>query len=172
MPDIERGLILLAEYKVDCVIVGGVAAGVHGYSQETSDVDACYARDSENLERLANALRSIQATLRGAPKGIPFILDAETLRRGLNFTFETEIGALDLLGEIRGVGGYADCLSNCIRIEMFGHKFNVLSLEKLVTAKRTAGRTKDLLALPELEAILEYEKATAAQEEAQTDDDT
>jgi hypothetical protein len=55
---------------------------------------------------------------------------------------------------------------------MFGHKFNVLSLEKLVTAKRTAGRTKDLLALPELEAILEYEKATAAQEEAQTDDDT
>jgi len=162
MPEIERGLKLLAEYKVDCVIVGGVAAGAHGSSQGTSDVDACYARDSENLKRLAEALRSVHASLRGAPKEIPFILDDETLRRGLNFTFETDIGDLDLLGEVRGVGTYSECLENSILINLFGHRFQVLSLEKLITAKRTAGRTKDLLALPELEAILEYEKARDA----------
>jgi len=65
----------------------------------------CYARDRENLNRLATSLRSVHATLRGAPKDIPFLLDAETLHRGLNFTFETDIAPLDLLGEVRGVGG-------------------------------------------------------------------
>src|SRR5437660_11581761 len=147
MPDIERGLKLLAKYKVDCVIVGGVAAGAHGSSQGTSDVDACYARDPNNLKRLADALRSAHATLRGEPKDIPFILDDETLQRGLNFTFETDVGDLDLLGEVRGVGGYTECLESSVEIDMFGHPFHVLSLEKLVAAKRTAGRTKDLLAL-------------------------
>lgn len=160
MPDIERGLRLLAEHKIDCVIIGGVAAGAHGSSYETSDVDACYARDPENLNKLAKALSSVHATLRGAPRDVPFLLDAETLRRGLNFTFETDIGALDLLGEVRGVGGYAECLEDSIDIEMFGHRFSVLSLEKLIAAKRSAGRAKDLLVLPELEAILEYEMST------------
>ena len=162
MREIERGLRLLAENKIYCVIVGGVAAGAHGSSHGTSDVDACYARDPENLKKLAEALRSVHATLRGAPKDIPFILDDETLRRGLNFTFETDIGDLDLLGEVRGVGRYEECLENAVTIDLFGHSFQVLSLEKLIAAKRTAGRTKDLLVLPELEAILEYEKASEA----------
>ncbi len=100
----------------------------------------------------------MHATVRGAPKDIPFILEDETLRRGLNFTFETDIGDLDLLGEVRGVGGYAECLASSIQIVMFGCRFHVLSLEKLIEAKRTAGRQKDLLALPELEAILESER--------------
>lgn len=157
MPDIERGLRLLAEHKIDCVIIGGVAAGAHGSSYETSDVVVCYARDPENLNKLAEALSSVHETLRGAPKDVPFLLDAETLRRGLNFTFETDIGALDLPGEVRGVGGYSECREDSVDIEMFGHHFRVLSLKKLITAKRSAGRAKDLLALPELEAILEYE---------------
>ena len=166
MPEIERGLRLLAEHKVDCVIVGGVAAGAHGSSQGTVDVDVCYARDTENLKRLAEALRSVNATLRGAPKGIPFLLDDETLRRGLNFTFETDIGDLDILGEVRGVGRYAECLENSAQIEVFEHRFHVLSLEKLIDSKRAAGRTKDLLVLPELEAILEYERAREGLPEA------
>ena len=81
---------------------------------------------------------------------------------GLKFTFDTDVGDLDLLGEVRGVGTYKECLENAMPIDLFGHSFQVLSLEKRIAAKRTAGRTKDLLAPPELEAILEYEKASAA----------
>ena len=118
MPDIERELRLLAENKIDCIIIGGIAARAHGSSHETSDLDVCYARDPENLNRLAVALQSVHATLRGAPEGIPFLLDAETLRRGLNFTFDTDLGALDLLGEVRGIGGYSECLEDCVQIEI------------------------------------------------------
>ena len=172
MPDIEQELKLLAEHNIDCVIIGGIAARAHGSSHETSDLDVCYARDSDNLNKLAVALHSVHATLRGAPKDIPFRLDAETLRHGLNFTFDTDLGALDLLGEVRGVGGYSECLKDCVQIQMLGHTFNILSLDKLVVAKRTAGRPKDLAMLPELEAILEYERVTGVLPGERTSDDT
>ena len=160
MDEIEKGLRLLAEYQVNCVVVGGVAAWANGSSQATFDVDVCYARDVPNLTRLIRALQSVRATLRGAPKDIPFILDEETLRRGLNFTFETDVGDIDLLGEVKGVGTYTDCFENSEGVELFGSPFRVISLGKLIDAKRAAGRMKDLMALPELEAILEYRKTT------------
>ena len=94
---IEAPLRLLAEYKVDCVIVGGVAAAIHGSLVLTNDLDVCYSRATSNLRQLANGLKSVNARLRNAPEGLPFILDAETLHRGLNFTFATDIGDLDLL---------------------------------------------------------------------------
>src|SRR5690349_5878932 len=117
---IEAPLRLLGEHRVNCVIVGGVAAAIHGSLLLTNDLDVCYARDSTNLQQLAIALRSVHARLRNAPEGIPFILDAETLKRGLNFTFATDIGDLDLLGEVRGVGRYEDVLADSVTVELFG----------------------------------------------------
>lgn len=155
MNEFEQHLRLLGEYRVECVIVGGVAATIHGASQLTYDLDICYNRDLANLTRVAQALRSVNAQLRGAPADLPFILDEETLRRGLNFTFLTDIGSLDLLGEVSGVGSYQEAKENSDIREFFGNEFPVLSLLKLIAAKRAAGRTKDLLTLPELEAIHE-----------------
>jgi len=152
---IEAPLRLLGEYRVDCVIVGGVAAAIHGSSLLTSDLDVCYARDSANLKRLAEALQSVHARLRNAPEGLPFILDAETLRRGLNFTFATDIGDLDLLGEVRGIGHFEAVVTDSLTVELFGYRFAVMDIGKLILAKRAAGRPKDLVALPELEAIQE-----------------
>ena len=63
-------------------------------------------RSDENFERIARALRPLKPSLRGAPADLPFVLDARTLRSGLNFTLETTAGDLDLLGEVTGVGGY------------------------------------------------------------------
>jgi len=157
MAEIAQGLKLFNDFKVDCVVVGGVAAGARGSSQVTFDVDVCYSRASDNLIRLTDALRSVNATLRGAPRGLPFQLDHETLRRGLNFTFDTDIGKIDILGEVQGVGGYDACLEGANELELFGNPCRVISLKKLIAAKRAAGRPKDLAALPELEAILEHQ---------------
>jgi hypothetical protein len=160
MKDVEQQIRLVGQFQIKCVLVGGVAATVHGSSIPTQDLGIFYSRDSANLTGVVEALRSVHATLRGAPKDIlPFLLGEEALRRGLNFTFDTDVGKLDLLGEVRGVGIYADCLENADEAEIFGYRYYVLSLEKLIDAKRAAGRSKDLLALPELEAILEHRAA-------------
>jgi hypothetical protein len=165
MAEIAQGLKLLTDFKVDCVVVGGVAAGARGSSQVTFDVDVCYSRQPNNLIRLTKALRSVNATLRGAPKDLPFLLDEETLKRGLNFTFDTDIGKIDILGEVQGVGTYEDCKLHSTEVELFGYPYRVLTLEKLIDAKRAAGRSKDLSVLPELEAILEQRRTTKVTEE-------
>ncbi len=171
MAELAQGLKLFSDFKVDCVIIGGVAAGARGSSQVTFDVDVCYSRSRDNLKRLAEALRSVNASLRGAPKNLPFVLDDETLRRGLNFTFDTDVGKIDILGEVQGVGGYAECFAGSSEFELFGVQCCVISLEKLIAAKRAAGRTKDLVALPELEAILEHQKRKETDNSDEGNDD-
>ena len=155
---IEAPLRLLGEYKVKCVIVGGVAAAIHGSLLLTNDLDVCYSRDPANLKQLAEALQFVHARLRNVPEGLPFILDTETLKRGLNFTFATDIGDLDLLGEMRGVGDYEAALTDSVTVGLFGYRFSVIDIRKLIAAKRAAGRPKDLIALPELEAIQEAQE--------------
>ena len=81
MQETRQQLELLAKYKIDYIIVGGVAAALHGSSFVTYDLDVCYSRKTDNLERLSQALMSVHAKLRGAPAGLPFTPDAETLLR-------------------------------------------------------------------------------------------
>jgi len=167
---IEAPLKLLGEHAVECVIIGGVAATLHGSTILTNDLDVCYARNPANLERLSNALRSVHAHLRNAPPQVPFILDAETLQKGLNFTFATDVGSLDLLGEVRGLGYFADVVEGSALFQLFGYRFPVLDVAKLIIAKRTAGRAKDLIAIPELEAILQRQITNAVADHGPTDD--
>lgn len=145
----------LADGGVEFIVIGGLAAVAHGASRATFDVDVVYRRSPENLERTAAALRPIRPYLRGTPPGLPFLWDAETLRRGLNFTLTTSLGDLDLLGEIAGGGRYEDLLPHSERAEVQGVPCQVLGIRKLIAAKRAAGRPKDLEAIAELEAILE-----------------
>lgn len=155
---IEEPLRLLGEHRVECVIIGGVAATLYGSTILTNDLDVCYARNAENLERLAAALQSVNPKLRDAPSNLPFFVDAEALRHGLNFTFSTDVGSLDLLGEVPGVGSYEEALSGATKYQLFDYYFRVLEIQKLILAKRAAGRPKDMLVLPELEAIQERQK--------------
>ena len=155
MIDFERALTVLADAQVRFVIVGGLALTIHGSAYVTFDLDFCYARDRENLSRLAKALRAYNPRLRGAPEGVPFLFDEETLRGGLNFTLTTDLGDIDLLGEVSGIGDYAASLAASTPVELFGTNFDVLTLEALIISKRAAGRPKDLQVLPELEALRE-----------------
>jgi hypothetical protein len=153
--DFEQALTVLANAQVGFVIVGGLAVTIHGSSYVTFDLDFCYARDHENLSRLAQALSPYHPRLRGAPEGLPFRFDEDTLRGGLNFTLATDLGDIDLMGEVAGVGDFAAALAASERVELFGATFDVLTLNALIASKRAAGRPKDLMVLPELEALRE-----------------
>jgi predicted nucleotidyltransferase len=155
MIDLERALQELHRTGVEFVIVGGIAATIHGSARVTQDLDVVYARTPENIARLAAALAPHRPYLRGAPPGLPFRWDAETIRRGLNFTLTTTLGDVDLLGEIIGGGGYADLLPHSQVATVSGVEYRCLGLARLIHVKRAAGRPKDLDAIAELEALRE-----------------
>ena len=132
-----------------------MAGGLHGALRTTLDLDVVYARDADNITRLVQALAPYAPYLRGAPPGLPFVLDEATVTRGLNFTLQTSLGALDLLGEIIGGGRYHDLKPHTDDVELEGFVCEVVSLPTLIALKRAAGRPRDNEALAELEALLE-----------------
>jgi predicted nucleotidyltransferase len=155
MTDFRSLLKLLSSFGVEFILVGGVAATVHGSARLTLDVDVVYRRTPQNIARLVSSLTSHRPYLRGAPPGLPFRFDLETVQRGLNFTLETDLGALDLLGEITGGGDYENLLSDTIVVEVYQISCRCLNLKRLIAVKRAAGRPRDLEAVAELEAIQE-----------------
>lgn len=155
MTDFEGLTRQLTVAGVRFVLVGGFAGTVLGSPRTTVDLDIVYARDTDNLERLARALEPLSPYLRGAPPGLPFRLDVPTLARGLNFTLTTSIGALDLLGEVSGGGTYEGLIANSTSIRVFGMAIDVVTLPQLIHLKRAAGRPKDLEAIAELEILLD-----------------
>jgi predicted nucleotidyltransferase len=102
-----------------------------------------------------NALAPHNPRPRNFPKELPFIFDKSTLRNGTNFTFETNIGDVDLLGKVSGIGNFQEVLADSEIVSLYGFEVRILTLNGLIKAKRAAGRTKDLLVLLELEALLE-----------------
>ena len=143
----------LTDGKVDFVVIGGAAGQLMGSPVVTYDLDVCYARDDDNLQRLATVLTNLGAVLRGAPQGLSFRLDARTLRNGDSFTFVTTSGDLDILGTPAGTQGYDDLVRSANQYEVDGMIVRVASLDDLIRMKRAAGRTKDLIALEHLGAL-------------------
>ncbi len=130
--------------------MGGLAGIAHGSSYPTYDLDVAYARDRANLERLVEALREIGVTLRGAPADLPFQLDVATLANGANFTFDTEYGSFDILGDVAGIKGYGELRRDSRLEDVFGMQVRISSLDHLIAMKRAANRPKDQL------MVLEY----------------
>jgi hypothetical protein len=154
-PDLLGLIRVLCDAQVDFIIVGGVAANVHGALRTTLDLDVVYARDRANQARLSGALAPYAPYLRGAPEGLPFAFDVATIDRGLNFTLTTTLGDLDVLGEVTGGGTFEQLRSDTDVVHLAGHECRVVTLPALIRLKRAAGRGKDREALAELEALLE-----------------
>jgi predicted nucleotidyltransferase len=153
--DFPRLLALLVNAGVEFIVIGGFAATAHGSAFLTVDLDLVYRRTDDNLIRLARALEPLHPYLRGAPPGLPFRFDAETIRSGLNFTLTTDAGDLDLLGEAAGGGTYDALLPRSEPRELSSLTCRFVTLEALIHLKRAAGRPKDLERIAELEALRE-----------------
>ena len=152
-PNLLRIAEHLERHGVEFMVIGGQAAALLGSPLPTFDVDLCYRRTKDNLQRLAEALQELRPTLRGAPGDLPFRLDAESLALGANFTFNTDYGPLDLLGWVEPFGTYDELLPGCERIEVGDAQLLVIGLEDLIAIKRHIGRPKDQAMLVQLEAL-------------------
>ncbi|MEX2287899.1 MAG: hypothetical protein WD648_12470 [Planctomycetaceae bacterium] len=153
MLDVQKLLRRLTEQNVDFVVIGGLAMITQGAATVTEDLDVCYRRDDRNLSALANAIGPLHPVLRGAPPGLPFRFDPPTIRAGLNITLTTDLGDVDLIGEVMGIGDYDRVRMVAESHSVFGITVMVLSIEGLIAAKQAAGRAKDQIHLLELQEL-------------------
>ncbi len=150
---LERIAEVLLAHGVEFIVIGGQAESLLGSPRVTYDVDLCYRRTRENLEYLAEALREIKPTLRGAPPDLPFVIDAQSLALGSNFTFTTSMGPLDLLGWVEPLGEY-EVLVQKADVVRVGHcDLRVINLDDLIAIKQHIQRPKDRESLRQLLAI-------------------
>ncbi len=155
-PDFEPTRLLkhLTARGLDFVVIGGIAAILHGSNRLTQDLDIAYAPDRANLETLGRALIALDAKLAEVEEGVPFVPDAETLRKVELLTLDTAAGPLDLLGRPPGALSYDTLRRRADRYDVGGVAVLTASVEDLIAMKRAAGRPQDLADIAELEAIL------------------
>jgi hypothetical protein len=148
---------VLDHHQVEYVVIGGVAATLHGSNLRTGDVDICPARDEANLTRLAKALREVNARIRtqGVPEGLPFACDAGFLAQVDLLNLVTRYGDFDISFIPAGTTGYEDLKRGAVRVDLDPVIVPVASLEDVIRSKKAAGRPKDLQQVPVLETLLE-----------------
>ena len=145
----------LFEEGVKFVLIGGLAAQVHGSPSLTGDIDICHSLDRANLERLDRALERLVAIRRMMPAGIESPVDLRALRTGDVLTLTTRFGNLDLLAHPAPNLGYDRLRTQSIEASIFGIAVRVASLDDLIAMKRAAGRPKDRVELEILGALRE-----------------
>ena len=144
--DPERLLRALHSHRVRFVLIGALAARLHGFPRLTADADITPSTDKPNLGRLATALRELDAKVytESVPEGLAFDCSAVTLARATMWNLVTNAGRLDLAFMPAGTKGYEDLAKGAERFEAFGVEFHAASLDDIIRSKEAAGRPKDL----------------------------
>jgi len=143
--DPERLIKVLAKHRVRFVLIGALAARLQGFPRLTADADITPARDRDNLDRLARALRELDARVftEAVPEGLPFDCSAETLSRAEIWNLVTTAGRLDLAFTPSGTAGYEDLIQHALRFEVYGIELPAASLEDIIRSKEAADRPQD-----------------------------
>jgi predicted nucleotidyltransferase len=149
----EQIITALVAAGIRFVVIGGVAAVIHGSARFTNDIDICYDPADDNVERLVALLASWNAYLRGIEPGLPFIMDARAFRITPIMTLITDQGAIDVLDAVPGVGTFKDVLRASEAVRIGATEFRALTLDALIASKKAVRRPKDIEALIELEAL-------------------
>ena len=153
MVQLVRLLELLSNAGVNFVLVGGAAAYAHGSTMVTQDLDLCGEMSRENIKKLARALAPHNPKHRMSPAKPPFTEEQAGTQCFKNLYLQTDIGQIDFLGEIKGIGGYEAVRAGSEILSLPDFSFNILSITKLIKAKEAMGRPRDLEAVAILKRI-------------------
>ncbi len=147
---------MLDRRGVRYVLIGGLAAVLHGSAHLTTDVDIVPDESLDNLRRLSEALREMGARIRvtGEPDGVPFDHSAESLSRVRMWNLQTDKGDLDIAFEPSGTHGYDDLARDVVVMRVRGLDVPVASLADVIRSKEATGRDRDRAVLPGLRELL------------------
>jgi predicted nucleotidyltransferase len=155
MSELTRITKHLADHRVGFVVAGGLATILQGAALMTRDVDVACDMSPENLCRAWQALEEFHPFHRMTPGRLPFTREQAEAGTLKNLYLSTDLGQLDLLGEVKGIGAFGECWKASEPVRIGGTEIRVLTLDALILAKRAMGRPKDLHAVLELEVIRE-----------------
>jgi hypothetical protein len=145
----------LNDHQVEYVLIGGMACVVHGSQVVTQDVDICAPLTLENLGRLCAALQDCHPRFRMSRELRPLPQNPEELDKFQNLYLLTDLGQLDVLSEIAGIGKYVDVERHVIQVNLAGNSVRVLDLDALIIAKQAMNTPKDRQVVLELSVIRE-----------------
>lgn len=155
--DFPSLLMRLARAGVNFVVVGGYAGVVHGCTLVTQDIDICCDFSPPNLLALQAALADLHPVHRMTPGRLPLELRAENAGQFRNLYLDTDLGPLDCLSEIQGLGGYNAVVNASETVEIDGISLRILNIDALIVAKEAMNRPRDREAIRQLRAIKELE---------------
>lgn len=158
MSELTRITKRLADYNVSFVVAGGLATTLQGAGLMTRDVDVACDMAPENLAKAWLALAELHPVHRMTPERLPFTREQAESGSLKSLYLSTDIGQLNLLGEVKGIGPFEECWKNSEPILIGDAEIRVLTLDALIIAKRAMGRPKDLHAVLELEVIRESQR--------------
>jgi len=168
MPQNDKALLQrLQEQHVEFVIIGGVCGLLHGVSLVTLDLDICCRFTPENLRRIEAAVKDLHPRHRLAVNKLSLEFTDEFCSRLKNMCLQTDLGIVDCLGEVSGIGDYDACLRRSIVHEMSYGRFRILDIDAIIAAKEAMARDKDLAAVKQLRGI--KEKLTKQPDKPQSD---
>lgn len=159
MQDLQNLLQFLVKTPLDFVIVGGFAAILHGCNQATRDIDICLVLSPEQIQVLRQVLAPINPRHRAMHEKKSFITYPEEINNISTFNLETDLGVLDIISHVEGVGNYYDLLKRSEEIELYGEKCFLIAMDDLIRSKKALGRHRDLAVVEELEALLKENKS-------------
>ncbi len=153
MQNLGKLLDLLLTAHIDFVLVGGFASVIHGSSMVTHDLDICILLDPEHIETLRQCLKPYHPTHRMTPQRLSFLEFPKDISNIKNLYLETDLGILDIINHIDGVGSFERVRQDAIEIEIYGKNCKVISIDDLIACKKAIRRPKDLAVARELEAL-------------------
>lgn len=153
----------LQAQQVEFVIIGGFCGTMHGVSLVTRDLDVCCSFTLANLRRIEAAVKDLHPSHRLAANKLPFELTDELCGRLKNLYLQTDLGKLDCLSEVKGIGSYEDALRRSIHFKLSYGEFRILDVDALIAAKEAVGREHDLAAVKQLRGIKEKHSQQAPQ---------
>lgn len=153
MQNLQNLLEFLVKSPLDFIVIGGFAAVLHGCNQTTRDIDICLMLSPEQIMLLRETLKPLNPRHRTSLEKPSFLTFPENVTAIKDLHLETDLGVLDIISHIKGVGDYYDILKNAQQIKLYGGECHLISMEDLIRSKKALGRHRDLVIIEELEAI-------------------
>jgi hypothetical protein len=156
MPQNDQALLTrLREHGLEFVIIGGVCAVYHGAPLATFDLDICCRFGEENLKQIEAAVQDLNPVHRLTANKLPLELTPQLCANLKNLYLQTDLGKLDCISEVAGIGDYAAVFKQSVLAKFSYGEFRFLSLDGLIASKEAASRERDREALRHLLAIKE-----------------